>query len=136
MEFTVQPDVTHRTSWRESTGEYSGRPKAFSQHCAPKEANVTLVRTKQGSTLLPNVCIKGEIKQTVLLISKVFTSINIHVAMATDALTCGYKNRCLQPHESVITAGEHTSMQVPDKRKDSEHMEQQLGQGFFHSYKV
>ena len=39
MEFTVrvgEPDVTHRTSWLESTGECSGRPKVFGQHCAPK----------------------------------------------------------------------------------------------------
>ena len=39
MEFTVrvaEPDVTHWTSWRESTGECSGRPKAFGQHCAPQ----------------------------------------------------------------------------------------------------
>ena len=36
MEFTVhvgEPDVTHRTSWFASTGECSGRPKAFGQHC-------------------------------------------------------------------------------------------------------
>ena len=34
MEFTVQvgePDVTHQTSWLESTSECSGRPQAFGQ---------------------------------------------------------------------------------------------------------
>ena len=38
-----EPDVTHRTSWRESTGNCSGRPKAFGQHCAETEqgANAT-----------------------------------------------------------------------------------------------
>ena len=37
MEFEVwvgEPDVIYWTSWRESTDECSGRPKAFGQHCA------------------------------------------------------------------------------------------------------
>ena len=77
-----EPDVIHQTSWRKSTDECSGRPKAFGQHCAPKEANATLVRTKQGSMLLPNACIKGAIKQKVLIFD------SVPVTMATDALTC------------------------------------------------
>ena len=48
-----------------------------------KEASATLVRTKQGSMLLPHACIQGAIKPKALLI---FNS--IRVAMATDALTC------------------------------------------------
>ena len=31
-----EPDVTHHTSWPESTGECSGRTKEFSQHCGPE----------------------------------------------------------------------------------------------------
>ena len=90
MESTVwvgEPGVTHRTSRHESTGECSGRPKAFGQDqtviALQKEGNATLVRTKQDSMLLPNACIKGEMKQKVLLIFNC-----IHVAMATDVLTC------------------------------------------------
>ena len=47
-----------------------------------KEAKATLVRTKQGSMLLPNACIKGAIKQKVLIFD------SVPVTMATDALTC------------------------------------------------
>ena len=47
-----------------------------------KEANATLVRTKQGIMLLPNACIKRAIKQKVLLI---FNS--IHVAFI-DKVSC------------------------------------------------
>ena len=53
-----------------------------------KEANATLVRTNPGIMLLPNACVKGAIKQKVLLIIN-----SIHVAMATDALTCGWFHR-------------------------------------------
>ena len=45
MEFTVragEPDVTHRTSWRESTGECSGRPTAFGQYYAPERGKCYL----------------------------------------------------------------------------------------------
>ena len=64
MEFTVQfgePDVTHRISWPERTGDCSGRSKVFGQ--LQKEANATLVGTKQDSNLLANACIEGAIKQ-------------------------------------------------------------------------
>ena len=49
MEFTVragEPDVTHRTSWPESTGECNGRPKVFGQHCAPKRGECCLDRNQ------------------------------------------------------------------------------------------
>ena len=102
MEFTVrvgEPDVAHRTSWPESTGECSGRPKVFKPNLVysskslvsialQKEANAALIGTKQDSMLLPNDRVKGAIKQKVLFI---FNS--IHVAMATDALTCGWFHR-------------------------------------------
>ena len=45
MEFTVrvgEPDVAHWTSWLESTGECSGRPKAFGENCAPKRGECYL----------------------------------------------------------------------------------------------
>ena len=62
MELTVrvgEPDVTHRTSWRESTGECQRHLVSIALQ---KEANATVafVRTKQGIMLLPNACIKGQ----------------------------------------------------------------------------
>ena len=47
MEFTVwvgEPDVTHRTSGPESTGECSGRPEVLGQHCAPQRGKRYLDR--------------------------------------------------------------------------------------------
>lgn len=47
MEFTVrvgEPDVTHRTSGPESTGECSGRPEVLGQHCAPQRGKRYLGR--------------------------------------------------------------------------------------------
>ena len=47
MEFAVrvgEPDVTHWTSWPENTGECSGRPKVFGQHCAAKRGECYLGR--------------------------------------------------------------------------------------------
>ena len=85
-------------------GECSGRPKAFGQHCAASRGECYLAiglessgRTKQGIVPLPKACIKGAIKQKVLLMFN-----RIHVAMATDALTCGSAGEGLADKYSAI----------------------------------
>ena len=62
IKFTVQggePYVTHGTSWPGSTGECSGRPKTLVSIALQKEANATLVGTKQNSMLLSDALVKG-----------------------------------------------------------------------------
>ena len=59
--------MTHRTTWPEAQVNV-GDQRHLSSIAQQKEANATLVGTKQDSMLLSNFLLKGAIKKKVLLI--------------------------------------------------------------------
>ena len=82
--------MTHRTSWPESTSDVVGDQRYLVSIALQKEANATLVWTKQVSMLLSKAHVtvspcEGAIKHKVLLVLN-----SIHAAMATNALSRGW----------------------------------------------
>ena len=82
-----EPDVRVKAQVNSQVNsiECNGRPQTFGQHRAPTRGECYFGQDQTRQHAAVSWCIKGAIKQKVLLI---FNS--IHVAMATDALTSGW----------------------------------------------